>query len=185
VAFFAGDPSATGDGDFPDDVSLAPTDASTSGDTFMTRYTGRSMGTLNTQTTRRTSKHKRREERKRARGKKGSVYEEEYLINSIGRLIERINSVHDDMSRLVEGLTRRRMREQAGAIERAMIEIVTMCNSIVSEVYEVVDASVDNNVQTDSTQRPSGGEAVLQEALESTKMPKVAPIVKAFKGLYL
>jgi elongator complex protein 1 len=185
VALFAGDPSTSDDRDFPDDVSLAPTDASTSGETFMTRYTGRSIGTLNTQTTRRTSKHKRREERKRARGKKGSVYEEEYIINSIGRLIERINSIHEDIFKLVAGLVRRQMREQAGAIERAMIEIVEMCNSIVSEVYELENASLAIKTQSETIQRSTGGDAVLQDAVESSKMQKVAPPIKKFERLFI
>ena len=86
LAFYEGDPlpgGAEGGGDIPDNVSLAPTDASTAGGgTLFTRYTARSSGdeTLGTDVTRRSSKNRRREERKRARGKKGSVYEEEYLV---------------------------------------------------------------------------------------------------------
>jgi elongator complex protein 1 len=105
VIFFDGIDSP----DIPDNVSLAPTETSTSGGTFMTRYTNRT-GTINTTTTRKTSKNRRREERKRARGKKGSVYEEEYLVNSIERLVERVNRVNEEVQRLVEGLIRRRMR---------------------------------------------------------------------------
>jgi hypothetical protein len=37
----------------------------------------------------RSSKSKRREERKKARGKKGTIYEEEYLVGSLKRLYER------------------------------------------------------------------------------------------------
>ncbi|KAL8824450.1 MAG: hypothetical protein Q9170_008152, partial [Blastenia crenularia] len=67
--------------DIPDDISLAPTDSSTMGGSLFTRYTNRmgATGTAVTGTSRRSSKNRRREERKRARGKKGSVYEEEYL----------------------------------------------------------------------------------------------------------
>ena len=86
IAFLDG--ADGGDVDIPDDLSLAPTDASTTGGTFMTRYTNRSTGTLATNASRQTSKNRRREERKRARGKKGTVYEEEYLTNSLERLIE-------------------------------------------------------------------------------------------------
>ncbi|KAL8946014.1 MAG: hypothetical protein Q9222_007532, partial [Ikaeria aurantiellina] len=75
LAFFEGD--VNGGKDIPDDVSLAPTDASTmGGGSLFTRYTNRSSGTAATGTSRRSSKNRRREERKRARGKKGSVYEE-------------------------------------------------------------------------------------------------------------
>ena len=121
LAFFDGD--VNGGADIPDNVSLAPTDASTTGGSLFTRYTNRT-GTVGTNATRRTSKNRRREERKRARGKKGSVYEEEYLVNSVGRLIDRVNFVNNEVERLVIGLMRRGMRERARAVENAMVEVV-------------------------------------------------------------
>jgi elongator complex protein 1 len=136
VAFYAGDVSAAAGDDIPDDVSLAPTETSTAGGTLLTRYTRRTDGTLNTQTTRRTSKNRRREERKRARGKKGSVYEEEYLINSFGRLVDRVNSIHEDVAQLIEGLARRRKLEQARAIEQAMTGLVGLCGEVAGDVSE-------------------------------------------------
>ena len=76
-------------------MSLAASStASTNATTLVTRYTNRhSNATLGTNTSRRSSKKRRAEERKRAKGKKGSVYEEEYLVASIGRLIDRINGL--------------------------------------------------------------------------------------------
>ena len=41
---------------------------------------------------RKSAKSRRRAERKKARGKKGSIYEEEYLYDSLRRLIERFNN---------------------------------------------------------------------------------------------
>jgi elongator complex protein 1 len=184
VAFYSGDPSGTAEGDIPDDVSIAPTDASTSGGTFLTRYTGRSNGTLNTQTSRRTSKHKRREERKRARGKKGTVYEEEYLVNSIGRLIERINSVNDDVTRLVEGLIKRRMREQARVAEEAMLEVTQMCKSILDEVFGTIESKTADTAVPE-IERPTGGDGVLHDAMQAVQAPKVIPVVKKFERLTL
>ena len=134
LAFWEGE--APGGGDVPDDISIAPTDASTTGGSLFTRYTNRT-GTVGTNATRRTSKNKRREERKRARGKKGSVYEEEYLVNSIERLIQRVNAVGDEVSRLVSGLVRRGMREQGRSVENAMVEVVGMCKDCVGEVFGV------------------------------------------------
>jgi len=145
----------------------------------MTRYTGHTNGTLNTQTTRRTSKNRRREERKRARGKKGSVYEEEYLINSIGRLIERVNTTADEVSRLVEGLVRRGMRERAVAVENAMSEVVKMCEIIVPEVWEVKAKTAK---EEDKESR--GADAVFQDMMEGGGK-KDAPIVKKFERLSL
>jgi elongator complex protein 1 len=180
LAFYAGDAAAGEAGaDIPDNVSLAPTDATTSAGTFMTRYTGHTNGTLNTQTTRRTSKNRRREERKRARGKKGSVYEEEYLINSIGRLIERVNSTSEETGRLVEGLVRRGMREQAVAVETAMGDVVAMCEAVVPEVWEVKAKTVE-----EEEREARGADAVFLDMVEGGGK-KEPPIVKKFERLSL
>ena len=179
LAFYGGE-STNGkeNGDIPDDISLAPTDASTAG-TFMTRYTKRTDGTLASNASRKTSKNRRREERKRARGKKGSVYEEEYLINSIGRLIERVNSVGDDVARLAESLMRRTMREQALNVERSMSELVQKCKEIVPEVWQVEQEKKDEDSDV-----PTGADGVLWEATtQGTRMSP--PIVKAFERLSL
>ncbi|KAJ2243799.1 putative elongator complex protein 1 [Coemansia sp. RSA 454] len=49
-------------------------------------------------TARRLSKNKRKAERKRVRGKKGSVFEESYLVDSLSKLIARVR-VHQDAVR--------------------------------------------------------------------------------------
>jgi elongator complex protein 1 len=180
------------DANIPDNISLAPTDT-TSGGTFMTRYT-KQTGTVNTTATRKTSKNKRREERKRARGKKGTVYEEEYLTNSIERLIERINSMQDEIQRLVEGLMKRGMRERAAAVERAVLEVVEKCTEAVREMYPV-DTSAITGTEGEKvvegagvngeTLRPTGGDATLWDSLQEVERKRVAPIVKGFERLSL
>ena len=173
-----------GDGDVPDNISLAPTDASTSGGTFMTRYTNRSMSTLATNATRKTSKNRRREERKRARGKKGTVYEEEYLINSIARLIDRLNDVGEDVGRLVDGLMRRSMRELAMAVQAAMDGVVGSIKACTDEVFEIRKESGEKEaLPVNETARPWGGQGVLWEALTSAK--REAPALKSFERLTL
>ena len=183
LAFFDGD---VNDGaDIPDNVSLAPTDASTTGGSLFTRYTNRT-GTVATNATRRTSKNRRREERKRARGKKGSVYEEEYLVNSVGRLIDRVNVVNDEVERLVTGLMRRGMRERARAVENAMVEVVELCRGCVKEVFKDTAqkaAEADSEVQGEEG-RPKGGEGVLWDTLEGEKQREM-PMIKDFARLSL
>lgn len=187
VAFFGGVPA---DGpDIPDNISLAPSEATTSAGTFMTRYTNRSTGTLASNATRKTSKNRRREERKRARGKKGSVYEEEYLVNSIGRLIERTNSVSEEVSRLVEGLMRRAMRERAVAVENAMAEVIELCTACIPEVFQIKPAQsspesgdIDGE---DQAGRPAGGQGVFWDAMEENSRKREPPVVKAFSKLSL
>ncbi|KAL8697130.1 MAG: hypothetical protein Q9201_007294 [Fulgogasparrea decipioides] len=142
LAFFEGDVNEGKD--IPDDVSLAPTDASTMGGSLFTRYTNRTTtGTAETGTSRRSSKNRRREERKRARGKKGSVYEEEYLVNSVRRLVERVNGVGEEVGRLVEWMFRRRMVERARAVEGGMVEVVGLCRRAVKEVFDAQVVGVE------------------------------------------
>ena len=187
LAFYAG--TEEGGADIPDNVSLAPTDASTSGGTFMTRYTRQTDGTVGTNATRKTSKNRRREERKRARGKKGSVYEEEYLVASIERLIERVNSLSDEVGRLVEGLMRRGMRERAIAVQAAMREVLEACRGCITEVFGTSSINepetvADGDDKGDAA-RPAGAEGVLWDAMEENKRKKEPPVVKAFQGLSL
>lgn len=189
MAFFEGmDPD--GATNIPDNISLAPTDT-TSGGTFMTRYTNQT-GTVNTQATRKTSKNKRREERKRARGKKGTVYEEEYLTNSIERLIERINSMQEEIERLVEGLVKRGMRERADAVSTAVEGVVEQCRAAVKEVYEAgATAAVTNGEQAtgagdnENDLKPTGGDATLWNSLQEMGKKREAPVVKGFAKLSL
>ncbi len=191
LAFFDGASADTGANgvDVPDNISLAPTDASTTGGSLFTRYTNRSgTGTVNTQTTRRTSKHRRREERKRAMGKKGSVYEEEYLVGSVGRLVEKVNGVGEEVERLVVGLMRRGMRERAMAVEAGMAEVVGLCKACVGEVFEIEVKEKREGVAVDVEEvegRPGGGDGVLWDSVEEMARKREAPVVKDFGKLSL
>jgi elongator complex protein 1 len=201
MAFLDGGDGGGGDGhDIPDNISLAATDASTSGGTFMTRYTNRSTGTLATNATRKTSKNRRREERKRARGKKGTVYEEEYLVNSIARLIERLNSVGEDVERLIEGLMRRTMRERAIAVDAAYKDVLDACKECMAEVFESPAAAAtgsahvngggnengaDGSAAAEQESRPWGGQGVFWEALTASQQKREAPVLKGMERLSL
>ncbi|KEY76028.1 killer toxin sensitivity protein IKI3 [Aspergillus fumigatus] len=173
LAYFGGDPTTDDLGvDIPDNVSLAPTDASTlAGRTMFTRYTGK------TASSRHTSKTRRREERKRARGKKGTVYEEEYLVNSVRRLIERVNSTVPEVETLVDALLRRGMRERAVAIEKAMQEVLKMCAQSREEVFGALEQNESEKNAAEGLDkedvdgveelRPRGGQRVFAESVRS------------------
>ena len=182
MAFLDGADGA--DDDIPDNLSLAPTDATTSAGTFMTRYTNRSTGTLATNATRKTSKNRRREERKRAKGKKGTVYEEEYLVNSIARLIERLNVIGDDVAALVQGLMRRAMRERAVAVQTAMEEVVQVSRGCIAEVF-ARQASAEVAGGDGATERPMGGQGVLWDAIIGAGRRIEPPVLKEFHSLSL
>ena len=177
--------------DIPDDISLAPSQTSTANQTFLTRYTGRggTNSTLATGTSHKTSKNRRREERKRARGKKGTVYEEEYLVGSVGRLVDRVNRSGEDVGATVEGLCRRGMWERARALESAWSALVGMCENSVGEVFDVGkgdqsggDTGETASVDRDGAEhyRPRGADGVLLDSLEEGWRKQNVPVVKAF-----
>lgn len=176
LAYFGGDPS-TGDGagiDIPDNVSLAPTEASTlAGRSMFTRYTGK------TGSSKQTSRTRRREERKRATGRKGTVYEEEYLVNSVRRLLERVNSTVAEVEGLVDALLRRGMRERAAAIERTLSEVLSLSSECREEVFDTATAAgggssgatagangeQEQGNGDDDSLRPRGGEGVFFDSV--------------------
>jgi len=188
LAFYEGERG--GDGDVPDDVSVAASSRVSTNRSLFTRYTGKgsqgqSIGTAGTGVSRATSKNRRREERKRARGKKGSVYEEEYLVASVGRLIERVESVRGEVGRLVTGLVRRGMWERARAVEGGLAEVVSMCQACIPEVFGTNEPPQAEVSGEENAYRPVGGDAVLQESIEAASKRKEPPHVAAFEKLTL
>jgi elongator complex protein 1 len=191
LAFFGGDPLISElDGNVPDNVSLAPTDATTAaGRSMFTRYTSSSG------ISQQTSKNRRREERRRARGKKGTIYEEEYLVSSVRRLTERVNSTVDEVQVLVDALLRRGMREHATSVEKGLQELLIMCRAGVREVFEIQHETekVGDYVGEDRAGReairvkdeaaqPRGAKAVLRESLLVRDAPgQEVPVVRDFK----
>ncbi|KAK5465087.1 putative elongator complex protein 1 [Exophiala xenobiotica] len=191
LAFYGGDPSLVDPNaaDIPDNISLAATDASTlGGQSLFTRYGSNASkfgGTVASNVSRKTSKTKRREERKRARGKKGSVYEEEYLVASVGRLIERVNGVHDEVGRLISGLLRRGMREQATKVDEVVKEMCEACKKATGEVWQVPQgqgqgqAAESSSYDVNGDGRPPGADGVFWESQQGSQQ-KEAPEVKAW-----
>ncbi|KIW09886.1 hypothetical protein PV08_11987 [Exophiala spinifera] len=191
LAYYGGDPSLVDPNaaDIPDNVSLAATDATTAGgQSLFTRYGSNASkfgGTVASNVSRRTSKTKRREERKRARGKKGSVYEEEYLIASVARLIERVNGVHDEVQRLLSGLLRRGMREQAAKVDEVLREMVELCVKAKGEVWQAaaaalpedVNAGAANTYDVNGEGRPPGADGVFWESQQGFQK-KEAPEIR-------
>ncbi len=120
--------------DTPDNVSVAASETSTA-PSFFTRYTGKTGTTAKTGTSRKTAKNKRRQDRKRARGKQGTIYEEEYLINSMSRLADRLNQTNLDAVNLIEGLIRRNKKDLAYQLQKSYVEVLETLNGCVDEVF--------------------------------------------------
>lgn len=190
LAFYEGE-RPSGLVDLPDDVSIAASSRVSTSASLFTRYTGKagSVGTLGSNVSRATSKNRKREEKKRARGRKGTVYEAEYLVNSVRRLVERVDGVKGEVERLVFGLMRRGMAERARAIEALMDDVVEACRAAVREVFGEPEAQqhVIEGVPTtlEEEYRPSGPNAVLQASLDVVNAQQVAPVITAFSKLSL
>lgn len=112
------------------------------------------------------------------------MYEEEYLVNSVGRLIDRVNLVGEEVGRLVMGLMRRGMRERARAVEGAMADVVALCQGCVKEVYQVKEQAAAEMVDEEHG-RPKGGEGVQWDSVDESQARREAPLVKDFAMLSL
>ena len=192
LAFFGGEANADGAaaGDVPDNVSIAPTNASTTGgQSLFTRYgSSKGAGTVMSSATRKTTKTRRKEERKRAMGKKGSVYEEEYLVGSVGRCIERVNGAIDEMRRLGEGLLRRGMRERADVLEETVKGILHLSQDSAARVWTQVQAAnaelENDDYDRTGEGRHGGADGVLWDSQQDSSRPfKDPPAIKGWKPL--
>ncbi|KAJ4405808.1 putative elongator complex protein 1 [Neurospora sp. IMI 360204] len=186
-------------GDIPDDISVAASSRVSTSASLFTRYTGKGSqvtGTVASNVSRATSKNRKREEKKRARGRKGTVYEEEYLVNSVRRLVERVEgSARQEVERLVCALVRRGMSERARAVEGLMMEVVEGCERAVGEVWpqqqgrqqqqQEGEAGGDGQQWEGADWRPTGGDAVLADSIEAMRRGVGKPVVKKFERLSL
>ncbi|OAA44291.1 elongator complex protein [Metarhizium rileyi] len=189
LSFYEGE--RPGGMDIPDDISIAASSRISTGASLFTRYTGKagSVGTVGTGVSRATSKNRKREEKKRARGRKGTVYEEEYLVNSVRRLVERVNGTKPEVERLVFALVRRNMAERARAAEALMNDVVEACRNAITDVFVSCTSDSDDQQQPDDagelTWRAKGGDAVLQDWMQGRAKKEEAPVITALQKLTL
>ncbi|KAK4122928.1 IkappaB kinase complex, IKAP component [Parathielavia appendiculata] len=194
LAFYEGENplgarAAAGGAEIPDDVSIAASSRISTSASLFTRYTGKagSVGTVGSNVSRATSKNRRREEKKRARGRKGTVYEEEYLVNSVRRLVERVEAAKPEVERLVFGLVRRGMQERARAVEELMGQVVEGCRKAVDEVWPAGQREEEEATRDPEAEgyRPGGGDGVLYDSLEAMRSRQTPPVVGGFERLSL
>lgn len=183
LSFYEGE--RAGGMDIPDDVSVAASSRMSTSASLFTRYTGKqgSVGTAGTGVSRATSKNRKREEKKRARGRKGTVYEEEYLVNSLIRLVERVQSTKPEVERLVFALVRRGMAERARAAEGLMKDVIEACEKAVEEVFPPKEEAEEGGQEGERVM--GGGEAVFQDFVEGRGRKVDRPVVTAMTTLTL
>ena len=59
------------------------------------------------------------------------------MVQSIGRLIERLEQTKPDATKLIDGLCRRNKREQAYQIQKNFIEVLDLLKENVKEIYNI------------------------------------------------
>ncbi|RDA84950.1 hypothetical protein CP532_1738 [Ophiocordyceps camponoti-leonardi (nom. inval.)] len=185
LSFYEGD--RLGGPDIPDDVSVAATSRLSTSASLFTRYTGKAgtVGTVGTGVSRATSKNRRREEKKRARGRKGTVYEEEYLVNSVRRLVERLVAATSEVDRLVFALVRRGMTERARAAETLMATVVETCEAAVAEVFVSPSLAAEEISSQGGEWKATGGDAVLHDWMIGRSKRLEPPVIPTMKRLSL
>ncbi|KAG0365886.1 hypothetical protein BGZ54_006088 [Gamsiella multidivaricata] len=82
------------------------------------RYTAANSVLSKSSVSSRSSQLKKRQDKKRARGKKGSAYEEEYLINSLRKLMLRVDSTKPDVHALLQCLAASMSLERAKVLQQ-------------------------------------------------------------------
>ncbi|KAI5122330.1 hypothetical protein M0805_002497 [Coniferiporia weirii] len=109
------------------DASMAPT--------AFTRYTV--APTTTSKASKRTSRSKRKMERKVGSGRKGTIDEEEYLLRSIGKLVARFDTVQGDTANLLPHLLQftPEHRDEARSLQKEMTAFRTELQSALDEIW--------------------------------------------------
>ena len=176
LAFYGGHGRGDRDADdnIPDDVSLAASTVnshlSTSASLF-TRYTS-SSATGSALTGKTTRRSKRREDRKRAQGKRGTVYEEEYLLSSVCRLIKRAAEARQDVDALLEALIRRGMIVQAQSVKNNWDKL----QQAIDMSRALICGSGESKPTTDQS-------SALTPEVEMIEQVRAAPEIKALSNV--
>ncbi|KAI8061443.1 IKI3 family-domain-containing protein [Gongronella butleri] len=103
--------------------------------TRYTQATSRVSTASSSRSSRKSSKQKRRDERKRARGKKGTVFEEEYLVSSLKRLYERASIMQNDMGNLLRALVPFDYVDEARMIQSKFESLLTHLKDAMATIF--------------------------------------------------
>ena len=141
----------TGNNPILEDID-AVSEMSTTASRFTRYSTSASAMTGLTTSTNKTQRLKKREERKKASGKKGSVYEEEYLVASVGRLVDRVNTLQGELSNagvsnfdacsaqmptLLISFVSLGLDRQARMMQKALLDLISHFSPLLDEVCGV------------------------------------------------
>ncbi|TFK50763.1 pol II transcription elongation factor [Heliocybe sulcata] len=161
-AFYGVEDTTLHNVDVMTDVSMAPT--------AFTRYTV--APSTASRTTKRSSRSKRKMERKVGSGKKGTVDEEEYLLNSLTKLVNRFTATQAEAGRLVPHLFQfgPDHRREGLSLQENIVNFETELKEAIEEIWK---KSLDG---TDADAPAEDGWAARMERLEKDRM--INPIDK-------
>ncbi|RIA90959.1 IKI3 family-domain-containing protein, partial [Glomus cerebriforme] len=110
-----------------------------------TRYT-KSNTQLSIQSTKsgKSAKSRRRAERKKARGKKGSIYEKEYLYDSLRRLIERFNNTKVEVTNLLSCLVTLGYLKNAQQIQNVFENLEEKIKNNIDKIFVIPSITTTN-----------------------------------------
>ncbi|KAJ1675513.1 putative elongator complex protein 1 [Spiromyces aspiralis] len=89
-----------------------------------------------TRRTVRTTKNSRREKRKKIRGKKGTIYEESYLIDSIRRMIKKISGQTKDVKEAALVLIEFQLNREARRLQQEFGRLVDLVDDNINWVFD-------------------------------------------------
>ncbi|KAJ3564648.1 hypothetical protein NP233_g8162 [Leucocoprinus birnbaumii] len=126
-AFYGTEDPALANIDVMTDVSMAPT--------AFTRYTV--APSTASRTSKRSSRSKRKLERKVGSGRKGTVDEEEYLLKSVGKLVERFKITQDEVQNLLPHLLQftAEHREEGGNLQKDIENFEVELGNAIAEIW--------------------------------------------------
>ncbi|KAF9529755.1 Elongator complex protein 1 [Crepidotus variabilis] len=163
--------------DMMTDVSMAPT--------AFTRYTV--APTSASRTSRRTSRSKRKMERKVGSGRKGTVDEEEYLLRSVKKLVDRFNATQSETRALLPHLFRftEEHRAEGSLLQNDVGNIEAELKAALDEIWtraaDPEDGGTDDLVRAGEPMTPSTGEGWAARMAEKERIARVNPLDKVEK----
>jgi len=162
-AFFGTEDTDLHNVDVMTDVSQAPT--------AFTRYTV-APSAASKVSSKRSSRSKRKLERKVGSGRKGTIDEEEYLLKSITKLVGRFNTTHNDAERLLPHLF-----QFTSEHRQEGIELQRQVSDFSSELRKAVD-SIWKKQDDEEVTTPEGWAARMQDYEKQRHIDPLEKVVK-------
>jgi len=134
-----------------EDLAMHNVDVMTDASAFtsFTRYTvAPSTSAPSRATTKRTSRSKRKMERKVGSGRKGTVDEEEYLLKSLTKLASKLSGVQDEAAAIVPHLLRLLTPVHRTAARELQMEVAALSREIAEAFDEVWPAAPTEDTET-------------------------------------